>query len=130
MTTPEQILQTLARIDPDYPAFAAALPPETLRVADELLPEGLAEDVIALLKAERPELSGWIDAQSRAEPPEKLAVDPLAAAGVLAAILFLLRLDIKIKGKHFSIVHKRMESELLAKVLDKLGLLFGGRAEP
>ena len=130
MNTPEQRLLALARLDPDYPDFAAALSPEALRAWDGSLPDGLAEDVTALLRAERPELSGWLDAPPDAPAPDKMAVDPLAAAGVMAAILFLLRSHIKIKGKHVSFEHKPMDSELMGKVLDKIAKLFGGKAEP
>ena len=121
MTTLEQKLQTLACLDPDYPAFASDLPPEALCVGDNPLPDGLAEDVIALLRAERPELSDWLDAQPTTAASAKMGVDPLAAAGVLAAILFLLRSHIKIKGKYFTFEHKPMDNDLLGKVLSKLG---------
>ena len=130
MTTTEKTLQALALLDPDFPAFAAALTSEELQIANSALPEGLAEDVTTLLRTERPELSGWLDAQPSTQPKDKLAVDPLAAAGVLAAILFLLRSHIKFKGKHFTFEHKPMESELLKAVLNKLSLMFGGTSEP
>ena len=57
MLTPEQTLQTLADLDPDFPAFAASLPPEFTRL-DRPHPAGLAEDIITLLRTESPELSG------------------------------------------------------------------------
>jgi len=130
MTTSEQILQSLARLDPDFPAFAEALPPELLGTG-EALPEGLAEDMIAWLRARRPELSSWLEAQEgrqSAAPPGKFAVEPLAAAGVLAAILFLLRSHIKFKGKNFSFEHKPIDKDLL-KVWEQLALLLGGNVE-
>ena len=125
MTNHEYTLRTLARLDPDFPGFAAALPPE-LDSADTALPSGLAGDVLTLLRAERPELSGWLDAQGSAAPPETLVVDPLAAVSVLAAVLFLLRSHIKVEGKHFSFEHKPMGDDLLTKVLDALKSLLGG----
>ena len=36
MTTPAQSLQTLARLDPGYPAFVAALPPQAFPVTTPL----------------------------------------------------------------------------------------------
>ena len=129
MTKQEKTLQTLARLDPGYPAFAAALPPELTNAAGSL-PEGLAADVLALLQAERPELSAWLAAQSAAAPPDRFILDPLTAAGTLTAILFLLRSHIKIKGKHFSFEHKPIDSDLLKTVLDKLGFIMGAKEKP
>jgi len=130
MTITEKTLQKLAQLDPDYPAFAAALPTEALQIAGASLPEGLVEDVTALLRVERPELSAWLDAQLSTQTPDKFAVDPLMAAGVLTGILFLLRSHIKFEGKRFTFEHKPMDSELLKAVLNKLTLLFGGTTEP
>ncbi|MDR2712639.1 MAG: hypothetical protein LBB91_05940 [Clostridiales bacterium] len=129
MTKQEHTLQTLARLDPDYLAFAAALPPE-MTDAIEPLPEGLADDVIALLQEERSELSGWFAAQSTPAPPDRFILDPLTAAGTLTAILFLLRSHIKIEGKYFSFEHKPMESDLLKSVLDKLGFFMDPKLKP
>ena len=121
MTTPEQTLQTLARVDPGYPAFAATLPAGLARSGEALPPE-LADDVLALLRAERPEIFPLLDVPT----PAKFTIDPLTAAGVLAAILFLLRTHVKIEGKHILFEHEPMPSELLEKVLDALRSLFGG----
>ena len=121
--TPEQTLQSLAQLDPDYPIFTAALPSE-FTGADSALPAGLAEDVIALLRTEQPELSGWLDEQPSASL-DKLAVDPLLTAGALAAILFLLRSHIKITGKQIFFEHKPMDSDLLGKVIEKLASFMG-----
>ena len=125
MTSTEQTLRILARSDPDYPAFAADLPPDIFPGA-AALPEGFADDVASLIREERPELSTWMDtAQSSDLPPQKLAFDPLAAAGVLSAIVFLLRSHIKIEGKHFSFEHTPLESEGLNKVLGILEKILG-----
>ena len=128
MLKQEQTLQTLAQLDPEYLAFAASLPPE-MSDATETLPEGLADDVLALLQAERPGLSGWLAAQSATSPPDRF-LDPLTAAGTLTAILFLLRSHIKIEGKYFSFEHKPMESDLLKTVLDKLGFFMDPKLKP
>jgi len=90
----------------------------------------LADDVLALLQAERPELSGWLAARSATSPPDRFTLDPLTAVGTLTAILFLLRSHIKIKGKHFSFEHKPIDSDLLKTVLDKLGFLVGAKEKP
>ncbi|MCL1873646.1 MAG: hypothetical protein FWF85_05975 [Clostridiales bacterium] len=129
MLKQEQTLQTLAQLDPDYLAFAAALPPE-MSGAAETLSEGLVDDVLALLQAERPELSGWLAGQSTPAPPDRFILDPLTAAGTLTVILFLLRSHIKIEGKYFSFEHKPMESDLLKTVLDKLGPFMGAKVKP
>ena len=117
MTNPEQTIQTLARLDRDYPAFIATLP---LDVSNIDLPEGLADEVVCLLQSEEPELSGWITTQPPTTPIEKFSIDPLAAAGTLAAILFLLRSHIKIEGKYIYFEHKPINNKLLEKVLDTL----------
>jgi len=130
MTTPEQTLQTLATLDPDYPAFIASLPPNILPTTVTSLPNGMAEDIISLLKTERPELTPWLDSHSAAPTSAKQAFGPLeTTAIVLGAILFLLRSHIKIQGEHFLFEHKPMNNTLLGKVLDKLAVLLGGKAE-
>ena len=118
MPTPEQTLQTLARLDPDFPGFAAAIAPG-LAGRLHTLPPGLAEDTIALLQAERPELAAWLDVRATV-PPDKLNIDPLTTVGTLAAIMFLLRAHIKIESNSFYFEHKPMDSELVKKVLDVL----------
>jgi len=128
MRTPEQTLQALARLDPDFDTFAADFSPE-LTGADASLPEGLAEEVIDLLRDERPELSGWLDA-SESAPPGKFAIDPLVAAGVMTSIVFLLRSHIKFEGKHFSFEHEAMDSETIRKVLDFLSTVMGRPPAP
>ena len=118
MSNLEQAIQTLAQLDPDYQAFNATLPPE---VSDIDFPDRLVNDVANLLQPENPELFSRILTQPpRSRSLEKFAVDPLAAAVTLAAILFLLRTHIKIEGKNFIFEHKPMGNKLLEKVLDAL----------
>ena len=118
MSNLEQTIQTLARLDPDYQAFIAALPPD---VSDIDLPGGLVDDVADLLQRENPELFSRILAQPpRSRSLEKFGIDPLVATVTLAAILFLLRTHIKIVGKNFIFEHKPMDNKLLEKVLDTL----------
>jgi len=118
MPTPEQTLQKLAGLDLDYPAFIAKLPAE-LTQTTKPLPEGLADDMLALLREERTELSEWLDKQSDDSPPDKFCIDP-GSGLALAAILFLLRTHIRFTGPHFIIEHKPMDSDLLKKVIDTL----------
>ena len=117
MFTPEQTLQNLARLDPDFPAFAALLPNELTRAA-ETLPEGLAADILTLLREERPELSKWLDAQPSSPPPAKFIVESATGVGLLLAALFLVRTHIKVEGVNFKIEIKPMSSKLLIKVLE------------
>jgi len=46
MIASEQTLQSLARLDPDFPTFAAALSPELLSTG-KVLPHGLTENINA-----------------------------------------------------------------------------------
>jgi len=127
MPTPEQTLQSLAELDPDYTAFMAQFPYELTDVT-EPLPEGFADDVISLLRTERPELSKWFDMHKSNHPPDKLFVDTAIGAGLaLAAIVFLLRSHIKIEGTHFSIEHKPIDSDSLAKILGVLRNILCGK---
>jgi len=124
-----QVLQTLARLDLDFPNFAAALPPEIARMEADL-PPALSENVLALLRAERPELAPWLDAQDGAPAPAD-TLGPLEAAGAMAAVLFLLRSHIKIKrvpgGKwYFLFEHAPAGNDLLQKVLETLKGFFTG----
>jgi len=129
MPTPEQTLHSLAELDPDYSAFMAQLPDELTGVT-EPLPEGFADDVISLLRAERPELSKWFDMQQSNPPPAKLLINTAIGAGLaLAAIVFLLRTHIEIKGKHFTLKHEPIDSESLAKILDVLRDILSGKSK-
>ena len=127
MPTTEQMLHSLAELDPDYSAFMAQLP-DGLTGVTEPLPEGFAGDVISLLRAERPELSKWFDMQQSNPPPSRLLIDTAIGAGLaLVAIVFLLRTHIKIEGTHFSIEHKPIDSDSLTKILDILRDILCGK---
>jgi len=88
----------------------------------------LAEDVLTLLRTERPGLDA-LTAQMDA-PPAAFG-SPIATVGAAAAALFLLRSHIKIirsaAGKWtFKFEHKPADNDLLKKVLDALkGVLKG-----
>jgi len=129
MPTPEQTLHSLAELDPDYSAFMAQFPDE-LTYTTEPLPEGFADDVVSLLRAERPELSKWFDMHQSNSPPAKLFIDTAIGVGLaLVAIVFLLRTHIKIEGTHFSIEHKPIDSDSLAKILDVLRDILCGKSK-
>lgn len=122
--TAEQALKALARYDPDYRCFAAALPPEIAQMEAEL-PASLLEDALSFLRAERPELAAWLDAQKDSPPAGAFMAEPLAVVGTMTAVLFLLRSHITIertpdKKWRFLFDHPAEESELLQKVFDKL----------
>jgi len=118
MQTADQQLQALAHLNPDFPAFAAQLPPE-LTHSPTPLPEGLTADILAHLRETQPETATWLDAQASGQTKNKFCFD-VGSIAILAAVLFFLRTRIEIKGKHFSIRHEAMTDELLKKVLDKL----------
>ena len=119
MYNTKQALINFARHDPDFAAYATSLPSEVFTL-DKQLPDGFVDDVVELLRAEQPEFSDLFNNQQNDLPPEKFGVDPLAAAGMLAAILFLLRSHIKIEGKHFVFEYKPMGNAMLEKVLNTL----------
>ena len=125
MPTPEQTLQNLARLDPDYPAFEAQSP-KLLNVT-EPLPDGLAADILNLLRIERPELSKWLDMQPPNSPPAKFFTGSAAETGLLVAALFLLRTHIKVEGTNFLFEHKPMDNDLLKKILDTLRDFWGNK---
>ena len=118
MTSLEQMLLALAYLDPEYSRFITVLPPDLAR-EESPLPDELLEDVFALLSDERPDLSDWI-IERQSIQFDKMAIDPLMATGVLAAVLFLLRSHIRIKDGQLFFEHKPIESDLLKKVLDSL----------
>jgi len=118
MLTTEQALQTLASHHPDYQAFAESLPGELKRNIDPF-PEGLAEEVLALVKKESPEISKFLDMQQENHEPRKFF--PGAELILpLGAMLFLLRSHIKIDLPYFSLEHKPAKDKLLEKILDTL----------
>jgi len=122
--TPEQTLQTLAHLHPDYPTFAKNFPTNILPTTNPL-PEGLAADVLTLIKKESPELASFIDAPQASQPtkffPGAETVLPLVA------ILFLLRSHIEIKLPGVTIVQPPMGDKLVEKIIDMLGKYMGGK---
>jgi hypothetical protein len=114
------ILQDLARLDPDFPAFVAALPPGFTAAAPGIaVPGGLCADIVSVLRAQRPELAPWLDAKSSA-PPEARFADPLVIIPVVTAAIFLLRSHITYADGRWTFEHKPMSDGLLSQVLEKL----------
>jgi hypothetical protein len=138
MTSPEQTLQFLAGLDPDYLAFVDDCSLESV-LSNTPYSDSLVEDVLSLLRDERPDLSVWLDTQpgfpmTTPQIEQTFAVDPITTAGVLAAIVFLLRTHIKYErtknGKwSFRIEHKPAEDGLLKRVLDSLDSLLNGKGK-
>jgi len=121
MMTPEQSLQYLAQMDPEFEDFCAELSSE-LAGADNELPEGLTDSVIAMLDTEQPENAEWIK-KIHNNPTATFAIDPILAAGIVTSMLFILRSRIKIKGDKFSFEHKPMDNELIKSVFDSFTAL-------
>ena len=109
MTT-EQTLITLASHNPDFPNFVSTLPPIPITPS-------LAEDILALQLAQNPELSAWLNA-----PPTQQHKSLATPGGILAltAMLFVIRSNIEIKGKHISITHKPMGDDMINSLVDKI----------
>ena len=122
MPNPEQTLQTLARLNPDYPAFAASLP-EELTHTQEPLPEDLIEDVYTLLRRDRPELTKFLDSPHITHEPNKFFLSPETVLPLIA-ILFLLRTHVKLEAPGILIEHKPMGDKLIKKILDSLNKYF------
>ncbi|MCL2337408.1 MAG: hypothetical protein FWC60_08315 [Firmicutes bacterium] len=145
MTNAEQTIKFLARLDPDYHTFVSDLPPE-LSHTTTALPEGLAEEVVALLRAEQPKLFEKLDIHADASPGRPgfdplsgdhvtkgmvtaipLLAAPTLSVALVSAIIFLLqthfKIDINIVGNHFIIDHPPIDNEQLKSVLDKLDKL-------
>jgi len=122
MPTPEQTLQTLANLHPDYPTFAKNFP-TTSPIATIPLPPALAADILTFIKTESHELSHYLQNPQPTQPtklfPGAETILPWAAA------LFLLRAHIKIDLPNFTLEHQPMGDELLAKIFDTINKYFG-----
>jgi len=125
MPTPEQTLQTLANLHPDYPTFAKSLPNE-LTHTTKPLPQGLATDVLTLVKRESPELSKFLDMQQDTHQPSKFFPGATTVLP-LVAILFLLRSHIKLELPNFTLEHKPMGDDLFKKIIDTLNKYMGSK---
>jgi hypothetical protein len=96
------LLHTLAAADPDYPPVAQQLAPLAL-VA--LSPDEQAEIARATLEVlnDDPQRSPAITALLNRPPPQRFGAD-LLSAGLLVAVVFLLRAHIRFEGKARSLV--------------------------
>jgi hypothetical protein len=119
------LLHTLAAADPDYPRIAHQLAPLALL---SLPPDEEAEIARAMLKVlgEDPQQAPAMSALLTHPPPQHFEVS-LLSAGLLVAVVFLLRTHIhvegKIRGLTFTIEHKPADSKLLTALLNKLASL-------
>ena len=116
------LLHTLAATDPDYPPVAQQLAPLAL-VA--LSPDEQAEIARATLEVlnEDPQRSPAITALLNRPPPQVFGTD-LLSAGLLVAVVFLLRTHIRFEGKArglvFTVEHQAGDSQTLSALLNKL----------
>jgi hypothetical protein len=118
------VVQSLAIADPTFAGFEESLPREVAQasVSSELLAE-----VVDTLRSERPELAA-VKASSKSQQPLRFSIDPadpLATAGTLAAILFLLRLHLSFNKNAdgqwtFLVEHKPLNNALVDKLLKVL----------
>jgi len=122
MNTPQETLQSIARSDPEYRSYLAGMLP-VLEDVDQPLPDGLAEDVLALMQRTQPELVK--QAESAPPEPDRFAIDPTVTIFSLAAIVFLLRSHIQYKDGHWTFEHKPIADDMLGKVLDALKGVLG-----
>jgi hypothetical protein len=115
-------LHTLAAADPDYPPAAQQLAPLAL-VA--LSPDEQAEIARATLEVlnDDPQRSPAITDLLNRPPPQRFGAD-LLSAGLLVAVVFLLRAHIRFEGKARSLVftvdHQPGDSPTLSALLHKL----------
>lgn len=119
------LLHTLAAADPDYPPIAQQLAPLALL---SLSPDEQAEIAHATLEVlnEDPQQSPAMIALLNQPPPQRFGAD-LLSAGLLVAVVFLLRTHIRFQGKArtlaFTIEHQPADSQALTALLNKLSTL-------
>jgi hypothetical protein len=116
------LLHTLAAADPDYPPVAQQLAPLAL-VA--LSPDEQTEIARATLEVlnDDPQRSPAMIALLNRPPPQRFGAD-LLSAGLLVAVVFLLRAHIHFEGKArdlaFTIDHQPGDSQTLTALLHRL----------
>jgi hypothetical protein len=119
------LLHTLAAADPDYPPIAQQLAPLALV---SLSPDEQAEIARATLEVlkEDPQQSPAMIALRNQPPPQRFGAD-LLSAGLLVAVVFLLRTPIRFEGKARSLAvimdHQPSDSQALTALLNKLSTL-------
>lgn len=121
------LLHRLAVADPDFLAEKkrlASLTHLTLSAAEQT---ALAQETLAVLR-ESPEQKQAIRTLTENHEPAKNYDGGLLTAGVLVAIVFLLRSHIKVKRHNdgrleFLFEHKPADSKLLSQLLDRLAAL-------
>jgi hypothetical protein len=109
------LLHTLAAADPDYPPIAQQLAPLALV---SLSPDEQAEIARATLEV--------LKEDPHQPPPQRFGAD-LLSAGLLVAVVFLLRTPIRFEGKARSLAvimdHQPSDSQALTALLNKLSTL-------
>ncbi len=117
----QQILQTIAASNPDYPTWVAEFTANAF--ISKQLPADLSQDVLAVL-AENPQQAIAIEALSK-NPNATKNFTTGAEVATFMAVAFLFRTHIKIKRNtnskwEFLIENKPSDSKLLGAALKKL----------
>ncbi len=116
------LLHTLAAADPDYPPVAQQLAPLALVALSPDEQAGIARATLEVLNDD-PQRSPAIAALLNRPPPQVFGTD-LLSAGLLVAVVFLLRAHIRFEGKArglvFTVEHQPGESPALSALLHKL----------
>lgn len=119
------LLHTLAAADPDYPAIAKQLAPLALV---SLPPDEQATIAHVTLEVigKDPQTASALTSLLEQPPPQRFETG-LLSAGLLVAVVFLLRSHIRIEGRardlKFTFEHRPSDSQALTALLNKLAAL-------
>lgn len=119
------LLHTLAAADPEYPPVAQQLAPLALVALSPDEQAGIARATLKVLN-EDPQRSPAIAALLNRPPRQVFGAD-LLSAGLLVAVVFLLRTHIRFEGQTrslaFTIDHQPGDSPALSALLHRLSTL-------
>ncbi len=119
------LLHTLAAADPDYPKIAKQLAPLALLPLPSDEQAAIAHAMLEVLGQDPQRAPAMISLLNH-PPPQHFEVD-LLSAGLLVAVVFLLRTHIRFEGKFrdlaFTVEHKTADSQALSDLLNKLSSL-------
>jgi hypothetical protein len=123
------LLHTLAAADPDYPTTARQLAPLALLSLSTDEQADIAHATLEVL-GEDPQRAPAMIALLNQPPPQRFGAS-LLSAGLLVAVVFLLRTHIHFEGKvrdlRFTLEHKPADSQRLTALLNKLATLLPTR---
>ncbi len=119
------LLHTLAAADPDYPRIAKQLAPLAVLSLTSDEQAAITHATLEVL-GEDPQRAPAMSALLNSPPPQRFDAG-LLSAGLLAAVVFLLRTHIRFEGKvrglTFTIEHKPADSPALTALLKRLAAL-------